>query len=143
MLQRLYLFLLGFMLLLAPACRQGNNETQNAPAGSTQTDTPKQNQPGPSKGGQIKGVPASVMEVLDFVKKNGEAPSGYVGGREFQNRENRLSKKDGSGRKIRYREWDVHPKKKGQNRGTDRLITGDDNSAYYTDDHYKTFKKIE
>ena len=26
--------------------------------------------------------------------------------------------------------------------GPERLVTGSDGSAYYTDDHYKTFKKI-
>ena len=50
--------------------------------------------------------------------------------------------KDAENKRIRYSEWDVHPKVQGQNRGPERLITGSDHSAYYTRDHYKTFLKI-
>lgn len=92
---------------------------------------------------QASDVPAYVLEVLAFVEKNGEAPEGYVGGRAFQNREKRLPQTDPSGQRIRYREWDVHPKVAGQNRGAERLVTGSDRSAWYTKDHYKTFLKIE
>lgn len=88
-------------------------------------------------------VPAYVLQVLDYVQKNGRAPEGYVGGREFQNREKRLPGDDAGGRNIRYREWDVHPKEDGKNRGAERLVTGSDQSAWYTKDHYKTFQKIE
>lgn len=88
-------------------------------------------------------VPDYVLEVLTFIRKNGEAPKGYVGGREFQNREKRLPAKASDGKKIRYSEWDVHPKVKGQNRGPERLVTGSDHSAYYTRDHYKSFVKID
>ena len=88
-------------------------------------------------------VPDYVLEVLSFIRKNGEAPEGYVGGREFQNREKRLPAKALDGKKIRYSEWDVHPKVKGQNRGPERLVTGSDHSAYYTHDHYKSFVKID
>lgn len=88
-------------------------------------------------------APDYVLEVLSFVRKNREAPEGYVGGREFQNREKRLPAKAPDGKKIRYSEWDVHPKVKGQNRGPERLVTGSDHSAYYTRDHYKSFEKID
>jgi ribonuclease T1 len=82
-------------------------------------------------------VPQKVIEVLNYVKAHGEAPKGYVGGRVFQNREHRLPET------TTYNEWDVNPKINGQNRGAERLITGKDKSAYYTKDHYRTFKKIE
>jgi guanyl-specific ribonuclease Sa len=36
----------------------------------------------------------------------------------------------------------VNPKVEGVNRGTERLITGSDGSAYVTADHYKTFTKV-
>ena len=45
-------------------------------------------------------------------------------------------------RHIKYREWDTHPLRHGVNRGAERLITGSDGSAYFTEDHYRTFKKI-
>ena len=47
--------------------------------------------------------------------------------------------KSNNGNRIEYKEWDVNPKKPGKNRGAERLITGDNRSAYYTKDHYKTF----
>ena len=88
-------------------------------------------------------APAYVLEVLAYIRANNEAPAGYVGGREFQNREKHLPLEDEKGRKIRYREWDVKPKVEGKNRGTERLVTGSDESAWYTKDHYKTFRKVE
>lgn len=82
-------------------------------------------------------VPQKVIDVLNYVKAHGEAPEGYVGGRVFQNREHRLPET------TTYNEWDVNPKVNGQNRGAERLITGKDHSAYFTNDHYRTFKRIE
>ncbi|MGO9868230.1 MAG: ribonuclease domain-containing protein [Rhodomicrobium sp.] len=43
---------------------------------------------------------------------------------------------------MTYQEWDVNPRVPGVNRGAQRLVTGSDGSAYYTDDHYKTFTQI-
>jgi ribonuclease T1 len=31
----------------------------------------------------------------------------------------------------------------GTNRGAERLVTGSDGSAYYTSDHYQTFRRIQ
>ena len=94
-------------------------------------------------GAQQNKVPAYVLEVLQYIRRNGAAPDGYVGGREFQNREKKLPAKDDIKKRIRYSEWDVHPKEKGKNRGAERLVTGSDHSAWYSKDHYKTFLKIE
>ena len=89
-----------------------------------------------------KGIPEKVMKVLKYVDDKGEAMEGYEGGRNFGNFEKLLPMTDSKDRRIKYREWDVNPLKKGVNRGAERLITGSDGSAHYTDDHYKTFKKI-
>ena len=89
-----------------------------------------------------KGIPDKVLKVLKVVDDKGEAPDGYEGGRTFLNVEKHLPMSDEKGRRIKYREWDVNPLKMGVNRGVERLITGSDGSAYYTDDHYKTFKKF-
>lgn len=88
-------------------------------------------------------IPPKVYKVLEYVKKNGEAMNGYVGGRIFQNRERHLDMKDASGKKIKYQEWDVNPKVNGKNRGTERLITGSDGRAFYTNDHYQSFVEVE
>ena len=89
-----------------------------------------------------EGVPIKVGKVLEYVDEHNKAMDGYEGGRNFGNFEKLLPQKDDKGKSIKYREWDVNPLRRGVNRGVQRLITGSDNSAYYTDDHYKTFKKI-
>jgi dienelactone hydrolase len=88
------------------------------------------------------GVPEKAMKVLRYVDKEKAPMKGYEGGRTFLNIEKHLPKKDDKGKSITYQEWDVNPHTPGVNRGAERLITGSDGSAYYTDDHYKTFKKI-
>lgn len=87
-------------------------------------------------------VPPYAMETLSYILQNHKAPEGYVGGRTFENREKRLPVRLPNGTKITYREWDVFPKQRGQNRGPERLVTGSDNSAWYTKNHYQSFIKI-
>jgi len=43
---------------------------------------------------------------------------------------------------ITYRECDVNPYVKGQNRGPERIVTGSDGSAYFTSDHYSSFTQM-
>lgn len=88
------------------------------------------------------GVPAKVGRVLAYIDEHGEAPENHVGGRTFLNIEGLLPKRDRQGRPLRYQEWDVNPKVPGQNRGPERLVTGSDGTAYFTGDHYRSFKKI-
>jgi len=86
------------------------------------------------------GIPAQAYIVLDYIKENNRTMPGYVGGRLFYNRENNLPKTGSD--TIIYREWDIYPKIKGRSRGPERLITGSNGSAYYTNNHYRTFTKI-
>ncbi|MFN3488547.1 MAG: ribonuclease domain-containing protein [Emticicia sp.] len=88
-------------------------------------------------------IPQKVYEVLKYIKENGSAPEGYVGGRKFGNYEKQLPQKDESGRRISYQEWDVNPKQQGRNRGAERLLTGSDGRAYFTKNHYKSFINVE
>lgn len=88
-------------------------------------------------------IPEKVYAVLKFIKEHHEAPAGYVGGREFKNRENQLPMYTNDHEKIKYQEWDVNPKIEGQNRGKERLVTGDDERNWYTNNHYKTFTQIK
>ncbi|MFD0427095.1 ribonuclease domain-containing protein [Streptomyces zhihengii] len=53
-----------------------------------------------------------------------------------------LPSKDSTGRDIRYHEFDVHPFRGESSRGTERLVTGTDGSAWYTHTHYKTFQRV-
>ncbi|MBK7690611.1 MAG: ribonuclease [Bacteroidetes bacterium] len=88
-------------------------------------------------------IPKKVYRVLNYVETYGVAMKGYIGGREFMNRERKLPKVTAAKRVIQYREWDVNPKIAGQNRGAERLVTGTDKSAWFTNDHYRTFKKLK
>ena len=87
-------------------------------------------------------VPSQALSTLQYVLQNDRAPEGYVGGRKFYNREKQLPLSHNS-QVISYREWDVWPKEKGKNRGPERLITGDNKTAYYKNNHYKTFIQIQ
>jgi ribonuclease T1 len=90
-----------------------------------------------------ENIPQKVYEVLKYVKANNQAMDGYVGGREFTNREKVLPLTNANGERIKYQEWDVNPKVQGQNRGTQRMCTGDDGRSWYTSDHYKSFTEIK
>lgn len=126
------LFLLALGLFYYFGYYQGNKAFKE-PAGS----------PAQTTASARPGIPAKVYEVLAYIDTHGKAPEGYVGGRRFGNYEKRLPQKNQITRKkINYREWDVNPVKQGRNRGAERLVTGDNKSAYYTKDHYETFVEI-
>ena len=74
------------------------------------------------------------QEILKAIQiRCGDPLPGYVGGRIFQNRERRLPR-------GHYREYDVHPKTSGRNRGPERIVIEQQTGkAYYTGDHYVTF----
>jgi guanyl-specific ribonuclease Sa len=83
-------------------------------------------------------VPAAAVEVYRHVLATGRAPAGHVGGRVWHNREHSLP----SG--GRYREYDVHPRVRGRNRGPERVIVDDaTRRGWYTSDHYRTFHTID
>jgi ribonuclease T1 len=79
-------------------------------------------------------VPLKAQDLLKRLQEREGVPlPGYIGGRDFRNRERRLP------RGV-YREYDVNPKIRGRSRDAERLVieqrTG---KAYYTGDHYRTF----
>lgn len=83
-------------------------------------------------------VPQKVFSVWEEVSRTGEAPEGFAGGRKFANRE-RLLPTTGS-----YREYDVDPRPKGGTRNAERLVIDKiSGEAWYTDDHYGSFVKLE
>ncbi|WP_019932941.1 ribonuclease domain-containing protein [Nocardia sp. BMG111209] len=95
---------------------------------------------------RVAGVPDRVYRTLDEIDAgrwpdSANAP-GTKGGDHWMNRGGQLAQQDSAGRPITYQEWDVNPKKPGQGRDAERIITGSDGSAYYTGDHYKTFTKL-
>jgi ribonuclease T1 len=81
-------------------------------------------------------VPQYALDVYNHIIDFGRAPNGYVGGAVWHNRERRLPE-------GRYREYDVHPKKKGVNRGPERIVIDvNTNRGWYSADHYRTFMPI-
>ena len=120
----------------------GTNVTSTSPANSShsQNDNTGINN---SLDNNNAGIPQKVYEVLKYIRANHHAMNRYVGGRVFTNRENIVPQMDGKGNPITYQEWDVNPKIQGQNRGTERILTGSDGRAWYTDDHYQSFKEIK
>lgn len=154
------LLLFALICSLSMGCAQASkrNDSDNTTT-ATATPSVSDDQNNPAQEKKVKGkrqsdntvvpnvatdnIPPKVYKLLKHVGENGEAPEGYVGGRVFQNRERHLPVKDNTGQKIKYQEWDVNPKKKGKNRGTERLITGSDDKAWYTNDHYATFTEVK
>ena len=138
-------FIVGLSLL---SCSQTQNQETNQNSSKTEKKAPKSagnSQTDDRTPPDIANnrIPAKVYKVLQYVREHNEAMPGYVGGRVFQNRERRLAIKDGNGKKIKYREWDVNPKRGGVNRGVERLVTGSDNRAWFTNDHYQTFVEVQ
>jgi ribonuclease T1 len=146
---------LGILLLTDCQSQTRENQTtkqspvrrQNANQGFQQRGTIKRSEQSSrtnsafrSRSGQ---VPQKVYDVLTYVRANRHAMQGYVGGRRFGNFENHLPRSDADGKPIRYQEWDVNPKVRGRNRGTERLITGSDGRAWYTNDHYNSFVEVK
>lgn len=91
-------------------------------------------------------IPQEARQVLVQVRATGQPLPGYVGGRRFGNYgsggEQKLPVTDARGQRITYREWDIHPKVEGRNRGPERLVTGSDGRAWFTADHYCSFTEI-
>jgi ribonuclease T1 len=105
------------------------------------SDAFAQKKPGSTYQASLKS-PAYVYNVRDHVRMHQRPMPGYVGGRTFKNLEKLLPFYTNNGQKIRYQEWDVKPKRKGKNRGAERLVTGSDGTDYYTKNHYRSFVKL-
>lgn len=121
-----------------------NNITTNNSSTSKSANTQNENQGiNNSNDHNNSEIPQKVYDVLNYIRANHHAMPGYVGGRVFSNREKIVPQFDDNGNPITYQEWDVNPKVEGQNRGTERILTGSDGRAWYTDDHYQSFKEIK
>ena len=94
------------------------------------------------EGGKVT-VPDKANDIAQIIKaNNGAPPKGYKGGRTYKN----IPLEEGAQKLpegVNYKEYDINPYVKGQNRGAERIVIGDDGSVWYTNDHYYTFIKIE
>ena len=87
-----------------------------------------------------------------YVNDNWETTSKELEGRtqageDFNNNpkkgETKLPEQTSDGSKITYKEFDAETTPSGKGRGKKRFVHGSDGSTYYTDDHYKTFRKVQ
>jgi len=83
-----------------------------------------------------KDLPEEVRQTLELIRNNGPFPYKQDGGT-FGNREKRLPQR-ASGY---YREYTV--KTPGaKDRGARRIVAGNGGEFYYTEDHYRSFRRI-
>jgi guanyl-specific ribonuclease Sa len=95
--------------------------------------------PAPAEASSALGLPAEAHATLQLIRRGG--PFAYDrDGTVFQNREGRLPAEPWG----YYREYTV-PTPGSRDRGARRIVTGGDPPGvyYYTDDHYRTFRRIE
>ena len=84
----------------------------------------------------LKALPPEARQTLALIKAGGPFPYSKDGS-PFGNREGLLPKRN----RGYYREYTV--KTPGaRDRGTRRIVTGIPGEYYYTDDHYRSFKRI-
>jgi ribonuclease T1 len=84
----------------------------------------------------VAQLPPQAREVLRSIQLGGPFPYPQDG-RVFENRERRLPTRPSG----YYREYTV-PTPGQRDRGARRIITGRNAELYYTDDHYRRFKRI-
>ena len=90
-------------------------------------------------GNDAAGLPPEAVQTLRLIEAGGPFPYDRDGS-VFQNREGRLPQRP----RGYYREYTV-PTPGSRDRGARRIVSGGDppEVLYYTDDHYRTFRRIE
>jgi RHS repeat-associated protein len=101
---------------------------------------------GATRSGQLtrSTVPNHALNVLGRLDRNGfQKIQGYEGGGIFENRPTKagtvLLPKQSYGY---YQEWDVNPFTTRAARGMERVVTGSNGEAWYTNEHYESFTRI-
>lgn len=135
--------LVGLAVAVFVGTQSGGDE--KAPVASSALSVTSTAAASPSRAAeQAIAIPQAAWATLAAIDAGRWPPSdapGTEGGRTFGNHEGRLPASAG-GKKIRYREWDVNRKQSGRGRDAERIVTGDDGSAWYTGDHYETFTRM-
>ena len=89
-----------------------------------------------SKDAHVKELPDEAKHTLELIKNNGPFPYPQDGAT-FGNREKRLPQRA----RGYYREYTV--KTPGaRDRGARRIVAGNGGEFYYTEDHYRSFRRI-
>jgi ribonuclease T1 len=84
----------------------------------------------------IEDLPSEARTTLQVIEKGGPFPY-QRDGAVFNNFERRLPLKQ----RGYYREFTV-PTPRRRDRGARRIVAGENGECYYTEDHYRTFRKI-
>ena len=84
----------------------------------------------------VAALPEEARQTLVLIKSNGPFPYPQDG-KTFGNREKRLPMRA----QGYYREYTVKTPS-ARDRGARRIIAGNGGEFYYTDDHYRSFKRI-
>ena len=85
---------------------------------------------------RFRDLPAEARTTIELIKKGGPFPYARDG-MVFGNRERQLPTRE----RGWYREYTV--KTPGaKDRGARRIVAGRDGTLYYTDDHYRSFRRI-
>ena len=135
--------LLIISFLAIKNCTNSPQKIPNNSASTASPTMPSATTKSSSESSRNPEIPQKVYDVFNYVRANHQAMDGYVGGRHFGNFEGNLPNNDAAGNKINYQEWDVNPHLEHKNRGTERLITGSDGRAYFTNNHYQSFTEIK
>jgi guanyl-specific ribonuclease Sa len=90
-------------------------------------------------------IPLPALKTLATIDDTGTRPPNTRGGQPFDN-DGRggaqvLPLVDAHGNAITYRRWNVNPSPAGKS-DQERIVTGSDGSAYYTNNHYHTFEQM-
>lgn len=84
----------------------------------------------------IHRLPPEARTTIDLIKRGGPFPY-KQDGTIFRNRERILPLMQAG----YYQEYTV-PTPRVRNRGARRIVTGQEREIYYTDDHYRSFKRV-
>lgn len=85
---------------------------------------------------RVGQLPVEARATLELIKAGGPFPY-RQDGRTFSNREKRLPQKA----RGYYREYTVRTPG-ARDRGARRIVAGSQGDYYYTDDHYRSFRRI-
>jgi ribonuclease T1 len=84
----------------------------------------------------VQALPPEARQTLSLIKRNGPFPYAQDG-KTFGNREKRLPLRAHG----YYREYTVRTPG-AKDRGARRIVAGNGGEFYYTDDHYRSFRRI-
>ena len=90
-------------------------------------------------------IPDQARQTLKLIDAGQWPPndgSGTKGGTTWANKDGVLPLTDNAGNPIHYLKWDVNHNRPGQPRDAERIVTGDDGSAWYTPDRFQTFERM-